>query len=364
MKYDKIKEKENLDRVNEELIRYYKDYPKRSISLTAIGNSISDGLSLSEPGLPLLKRNLGLIDIGRLYGIDINIYQLSRRESNNSFLVLDWIRKNHTELDSNRWNMIDYVRNDIPALRQDEINSLFDGGSKKGIQDIIFDNHTGNANIVIINLGTGSFLDVITRHGRIDQIFASVDRDIAGIWSILELIQSNNRVSGSNTQVYLCGAPRIYNTIISDITINPKMKRLASNYANVTYVPAFPKQPFYRTKAGIITDLHYNEAEYYHLLSLINQSIIDNYLKRDLLTILDRKIYTISQENDLNNGHYSLFDITDLVDAMAKEYESKTGDYNFFIDFIKEYIAKRYPYDYYQSYPKENLARILDRMKK
>ena len=364
MKYDKIKEKEKLDRVNEELIKYFKDYPKKSISLTAIGNSISDGLSLSEPGLPLLKRNLELIDIGRLYEIDINIYQLSRRESNNSFLVLDWIRKNDTEADSNRWNQIDYLRNARPILSENELNRLFSGGSLKGIKEILFDSNKDNANIVIINLGTGSFLDIITRHGKITQIFDSIDRDIVGIWSILELIQSNNRSVGSNTQVYLCGAPRIFNTLISDITMNPKMRRLATNYANVTYVPSFPKQPFYRTKDGIITDLHYNEAEYYHLLSLINESIIDNYLKRDLLTTLDRKLYTISLENDLNSGRYSLFDITDLVDAIAKEYESKTGDYNSFIDFIKEYIAERYPYDYYQSYPKENLARVLNRMKK
>ena len=42
MKYDVNEEKENLARANEELVKFIRDYPKDKLSLTAIGNSISD----------------------------------------------------------------------------------------------------------------------------------------------------------------------------------------------------------------------------------------------------------------------------------------------------------------------------------
>lgn len=110
MKYDKLEEKEKLDKTNEELIRFMKDYPKESISLTAIGNSISDGFSMSEPGRLLLDRNLGLIEIGKQNGIKVKKNQLSRSENNNSLAVANWIRNNCTEQNSYNWNKEDYKR--------------------------------------------------------------------------------------------------------------------------------------------------------------------------------------------------------------------------------------------------------------
>ena len=65
MRYNKAEEQEKLLKTNEELVRYMRDYPKDILSLAAIGNSISNGLSVSEPGKLLLDRNLGLIDCGR-----------------------------------------------------------------------------------------------------------------------------------------------------------------------------------------------------------------------------------------------------------------------------------------------------------
>lgn len=71
MKYDKSEEKEKLEKVNEELVKFMRDYPKDKLSLTAIGNSISDGFSISEPGKLLLDRNLGLVDYGKNNGLDV-----------------------------------------------------------------------------------------------------------------------------------------------------------------------------------------------------------------------------------------------------------------------------------------------------
>lgn len=370
MKYDKVEEKEKLDKVNEELVKYMRDYPKDKLSLTAIGNSISDGFSMSEPGKLLLDRNLGLVDYGKNNGLDVQTYQLSRSENNNSLAVSNWIIQNCCEKDSHNWNITDYeraIKNGHPLLSEEEINDYFKDGSDKRIQDIIFNNDKANANIVILNLGTGSFLDVVTRHGSlsIPNVFHSVDRDIYGINSILELIQNNNRQNGSNTQIYLCGAPRIMNTAITDIFMNPKIKKVGSEFANVTYVPSFPRQAFYKTPEGtIIPDPHYNQAEYYHFLAEIENKIIDNYLIRDLMIDLDRVLYQMSNDNDINGTSYSKNDVKDVIDEVAKKYESKTGNYNYFIEFIKNYIKNRYPFDFYRASSDNDLSKDLNDMKK
>ena len=148
MKYDKNKEKEKLEQVNEELIKFMKNYEKNKLSLTAIGNSISDGFSMSEPGKLLLDRNLGLIDYGKNKGLDVQTYQLSRSENNNSLAVYNWIIQNCCERDSHNWNKVDYKRaieNGNPLLTDEEINEFFSGGSDKKIQDIIFDSNKDNA---------------------------------------------------------------------------------------------------------------------------------------------------------------------------------------------------------------------------
>jgi len=370
MKYDKNEEKEKLEQVNEELVKFMRDYPKDKLSLTAIGNSISDGFSMSEPGKLLLDRNLGLIDFGKSKGLDVQTYQLSRSENNNALAVSNWIIQNCCEKDSYNWNIADYrraIENGSPLLTEEEINEFFAGGSDKKIQDVIFDTNKANANIVILNLGTGSFLDVVTRHGSlsIPNVFHSLDRDIYGISSILELIQNNNRKNGSNTQIYLCGAPRIVNTAITDIFMNSKIKKVGATFANVTYVPSFPRQAFYKTpNGGIVPDLHYNQAEYYHFLAEIENKIIDNYLIRDLMIDLDRVLYQMSNDNDINGTNYSKNDIKDVIDEIAKKYESKTGNYNYFIDFIKTYVKDRYPSDFFRGSTDNNIAKDLNDMKR
>lgn len=370
MRYDKNEEKEKLEQVNEELVKFMRDYPKDKLSLTSIGNSISNGFSMSEPGKLLLDRNLGLIDYGKSQGFDVQTYQLSRSENNNSLAVSNWIIQNCCEKDSHNWNIVDYkraIKNGNPLLTEEEINDFFTNGSDKKIQDIIFDTDKSNANIVILNLGTGSFLDIVTRHGSlsIPNVFSSIDRDIYGINSILELIQNNNRKNNSNTQIYLCGAPRMVNTAITYIFMNSKIKKIGSKFANVTYVPSFPRQAFYKTPNGsILPDPHYNQAEYYHFLAEIENKIIDNFFIRDLMIDLDRILFQMSNDNDINGTNYSKNDIKDVIDEIAKKYENKTGDYNYFLSFVKSYLKDRYPFDFYRGSVDNNIVKDLNNMKK
>ena len=370
MKYDKIAEKEKLEKTNKELIKFMKDYPKKSLLLTSIGNSISDGFSMSEPGRMLLDRNLGLIELGKKNGIIVKKYHLSRSENNNSLTVANWIRNNCTEQDSYNWNKEDYrrnIRNGNTLLTEEEIERYLSNGSNEQIQDVILKSKVDAANIVILNLGTGSFLEILTRHGSltIPNIFNSLQRDIRGISQILELIQNNNRDRSLHTQVYLCGAPRIMNTIITDLIMNPAIKKIGNEYANVTYVPSFPRQAFYKTPSGtILPDPHYNHAEYYHFLNNIERHIINSYLVRDLMIELDNTLYKLSNENDVKGANNSCSDALDVMDSIAKKYEDKTGNYNNFLEKSKTYIKRRYSFDFYRLSPGENLGNSIEKLKK
>lgn len=370
MKYDKLKEKENLEKTNEELIKFMKDYPKKSISLTAIGNSMSDGFSLSEPGRLLLDRNLGLIEIGKKNGIMVKTTQLSRSENNNSLVVANWIRNNCTERDCHIWNQEDYkraIKSGNSLLTEKEIEMFFSNGSDEKIQDIILNSKMEEANIVILNLGTGSFLDILTRHGSltIPNVLGSLQRDIMGISEILELIQNNNRNNNAHTQVYLCGAPRIMNTVLTDLMMNHAIKKIGGEYANVTYVPSFPRQAFYKTPNGtIIPDPHYNHAEYYHFLNDVENKIIDSYLVRELMIDMDNMLYKLSVENDIKGGKNSGSDALDVIKEYAKKYEDKDGDYNYFLELAKIYIKNRYPFDFYRLSPENNLGERVNSLKK
>ena len=147
--------------------------------------------------------------------------------------------------------------------------------------------------------------------------------------------------------------------------VNSKIKKVGAAFSNVTYVPSFPRQAFYKTPSGsIIQDPHYNQAEYYHFLAEIENKIIDNYLIRDLMIDLDRVLYYMSNENDINGTSFTRSDAKDVIDEIAKKYESKTGNYNYFIDFIKGYIKGRYPFDFYRVSSDGNLSDDLDDMKK
>ncbi|MDE6284211.1 MAG: hypothetical protein K2M17_00485, partial [Bacilli bacterium] len=256
---------------------------------------------------------------------------------------------------------------DVKNITEEEIEMYLSNGSNEKIQDIILHSKPEEANIVILNLGTGSFLDIITRHGSltIPNIFHSLQRDIRGIAEILELIQNSNRANNSHTQVYLCGAPRIMNTVITDLALNPLIQQIGREYANVTYVPSFPRQAFYKTTNGmILPDPHYNHAEYYHFLNEIETRIINSYLVRDLLIDMDAILYKLSDENDVKGANNSSSDALDVIKTIAKKYKDKDGDYNYFLELAKMYIKSRYPFDFYRLSPEKNLGNSVDSLKR
>ena len=79
---------------------------------------------------------------------------------------------------------------------------------------------------------------------------------------------------------------------------------------------------------------------------------------------LDRILFQMSSDNDINGTNYSKNDIKDVIDEISKKYENKTGDYNYFIDFIKTYLKGRYPFDFYRGSTDNNIAKDLNGMKR
>ncbi len=155
------------------------------------------------------------------------------------------------------------------------------------------------------------------------------------------------------------------NTVITDLAMNLAIKKIGDEYANVTYVPSFHRQAFYKTMNGaIIPDPHYNHAEYYYFLNCIENHIIDNYLIRDLMIDMDTILYKLSEQNDIKGANNTGSDALDIIKGIAKKYEDKDGDYNYFVDVAKTYIKGRYPFDFYRLSPDKNLGNSVERLKR
>ena len=189
---------------------------------------------------------------------------------------------------------------------------------------------------------------------------------VAAIVAIMVgLIIGTNIVNTMKAKEKVAEKAKIEKTIEERKEIEKKIKKVESDFANVTYVPSFPRQAFYKTPEGnVIPDPHYNHAEYYHFLSEVENKIIDNYHIRDLMIDMDRVLYQMSNDNDLNGTNYSKNDVKDVIDETAKKYENKTGDYNYFIDFAKSYIKGRYASDFFRASPDNNLTSDMEDMKR
>ena len=60
----------------------------------------------------------------------------------------------------------------------------------------------------------------------------------------------------------------------------------------------------------------------------------------------------------------STSDVKNIIDIIAKKYESKDGDYNYFIDVVKKYVGDRYPFDFFRVNPDYNISKDIDSLKR
>lgn len=348
-------EEASLERTNEMLMQELQERGISNLQLSSMGNSISTGFSLMNGNIPLLKRNTTLYDAAENYGIDLTTHQFSRSENNNDEHLLEWILTNKTEESFNADSRRDYyhhLQGKMPLLTEEEIMMHYPEKVErnKGIQDVLFEGDNETANIIIANVGTGAFLDNVTRKGK-HKLTNGVAKDRGYIESILGMVQLNNRESYVNTQIYLCGAPRILKTPATQIFINRQLKSISKRYANVNYLPSFPRKSFYHNSERLpipFPDTHYSEEEYLHHLNEVEKSIIVNYQMTDCIIDIDREFARRSKEIEFSDYKSATRDeILTTIEGYADEIEESGKDSKYFIHKTKEYLLERYPYDYY-----------------
>ena len=345
----------------------------KHLRLTSLGNSIASGYSCVRTTKPLLFRNESIEEILKDNEIKLERYHFARAQNNNDEHVYRWLVSNIKETEINKMNRQDYgdglISMPCQGLTDFDIERFYpiEKQNDRGLQDVIFEHYIDFANIVIYNGCTGSFLDNITRGGRLREKFTyGFHRDITSIEATLKYIQISNRERKTNTQVYLCGAPNFLGLGITNIFINNQLKSIAEHYANVTYVEPIHSKFLYRAYEGkqeeddfsirdifsLRPDVHYDECEYLQLNNHIIKSIIDHYLIKQAMIELDRNLYHLNCCVELEEDDFSLNyrSISPLVEHYISKSLSTISDLEqekCFLSSVREYLLRRVPYDFY-----------------
>lgn len=346
----------------------------KNLRITSVGNSIASGYSMVRTIKPLLLRNESLEEEMKKQGIDLDLHHFARAQNNNDEHVFEWLMANLTENEIHQYNQMDYsrVKNSMPSdgITQEEVNLFYpiDLESSSGFRDIVLESNPNLANILVYHGCTGSFLDNVTRNGKISQMLMyGVKRDLTSLSAILKFIQSSNRINGSNTQIYLCGAPNFLGLNISSL-INKRLKKLADQYANVTYVDPVKSKFIYQkySDGGYGVDIHYDEEEYLKLNNHIIESIIDNYQLNKSLIYVDRALYRYSKDIEMYPEKIESDKIEEQMVSFLSTVVSSNEDSVRFLKKTKLYLLEREPYDFFylgKNNIKKSLTRVRNREK-
>ncbi len=342
-----------LELKNIKLAKEFKKFNITSVSLTSVGNSIGNGYSFANKTKPLLYRNETLKDTFKKEDINVNISHFARAQYNNDEEILLYILNNTRLSEINRLCRNDSLKGDTPVkgISKEEWDEYYPLKPKydPSINDILKRDEPGLANIVIYNGITGSFLDNITRSGN-RSITYGMKRDSHFISAVFTYIQNLNRNSQSKTQIYLCGAPRILNTQLTDIFMNRKLKEIAKEYANVSYIEPISRKILYkRENQSSIPDTHYDEEEYLKLNGKIIDKISDDYYINDSLLRIDKWMYLVNKEVEL--GEMSSSEAIIVVEKILAESISKLIKLDIDIEILRAklsaYIRNRFSHNFY-----------------
>lgn len=348
----------------------------KKFRLISLGNSIASGYSASRTIKPLFLRNEDLKNVMNSYDITFDHCNFARAQNNGDEHIFEWLVTNIKESEIHKMNRSDY--SDSPtSMKTNLINpQVLDQlypltlEEDRGLQDLIKESDSSLANIVVYSGCTGSFLDNLTRGGKLSQMFAyGIKRDMKSMDAVLNYIQACNRKNNSNTQVYICGAPNYLGTNISAI-INRKLKKITKKYANVTYVEPVKAKLIYKNVATnkLQFDIHYSEQEYNELNNHIFEAIRENYLINKAMINVDRSLYLLSSNIELENK-YLVSDnkkIQGYIANILLEEEKLFFTFAEKEDFYKrakDYLLDRVPYDYFYL-GKSNLRSIIDNKNK
>ena len=355
---------------NEQLALALRDMGITKLRLISMGNSIASGYSIVRTTKPLLLRNESLKEILNKHGVVVRTHHFARAQNNNDKRVNDWFKDNIKESEIHKMNRSDYASRETRNTSMganglnDELMDKYyptEMGFDPGLRDLIYNSGDDLANIVVYNGATGSFLDGVTRKGKLSQkLTYGVKRDITGITETLDDILNNNRKNGTETQVYLCGVPNLLGIHVSGI-INRRLKKLAEKYPNVTYVEPVKAKMVNKklTEKGAETpfngiDIHYNEEEYMEFNNNITKAIWYNYAINRILIRLDRTMFKASTIVEFNHPEFHtgkyLAEKKDILFNMI-EYELQDVKSPFIkleaLKAFKKYMKEVYAYDYY-----------------
>lgn len=339
-----------LEQNNYKLARFLEEQHITKLNLIGCGNSITSGYSLSSFTKPLLLRNESIQRIMEEEGINLSRYHFSRAEDNNDEHTYSYFINNIPLSTIHQLNRFDNKEMHATGIIEEDMETYYSLTENTTLNQILLDDKKETANIIIYNGATGSFLDNITRKGKLSRCFTyGIKRDCVSIEAIMKYIQELNRMQQTNIQVYLCAAPKVLG--LSDIFINPKLKEIASNYANVTYVPNINRSLLYKSEEGKpILDVHYNELEYLELNNKIMESILQNYLKKQIFIEIDRELYlinTLYQARELTNKQILSILFNDIGKKYNKILQQEKIDIKQLQQEIKKYLLERSPYDFY-----------------
>ena len=357
------------DSINLKLADLFNKNGIKNFRLTSLGNSIATGYSIVRTTKPLLARNESLNEIMSSNGIAVETNSVARPQDNNDEHIFEWLSTNKTVGEINKMVQHDFAntrtsRPPIYGLNQQEVKEAYPSDNNARLQDLLKGSNADLANVVIYNGATGSFLDGITRSGTLRQkLTYGITRDLTSIESTLKWIQSQNRDNNSNTQVYLCGAPNFLGLGLSTIFINNRLKKIAEKYANVVYVEPLNSKFFYdkfikdespvdKMLNGKGIDIHYSEEEYVKFCNNIFESILTNYIPRQTLINLDRRLCRYNnelqffQEDVVDDKQKRNEQINKILDEEINKIEDQ-NDRIKFLKLLKKYMIERFPYDFY-----------------
>lgn len=363
---------EQLQKNNELLAEVLKKNGIKKLNLTSLGNSIASGYSAHRTIKPLLYRNESLNEVMKAHDIHVETYHFARAQNNSDDKIFNWVNSNISLGQIYDINRSDYSDNgnssmETTNLSKEKIEEYYSKGRDVRIQDVIFSNDDIEADIIIYNGLTGSFLDNVTRCGK-HKLTYGIKKDQIGLEAILKLIQERNRTMNTNTQVYICGAPNFLGLKITEI-INSRLKKSAKKYANTIYVEPAKSKFIYESLdgSGKKPDIHYDEIEYLKLLNNIFSKIAENYEFLKAKINIDRSLATISSEIELLYPEYKghnvfiqkIIDKIFELDCACIMNSPKKVEY---IDEIKKYLLEVFPYDYFYL-GKDNIVEVLEHQK-
>lgn len=349
---------DELREINSRVSEVLKQDGIKRFRLVSLGNSIASGYSMVRSIKPLLLRNIWLYDTMYHKKIKLELHHFARAQNNNDEHVYEWLVNNTMESEIHKLNRFDYSCNGMVThgINQEIIEDYYPIHvyNDIGLSDCVTECDDELANVIVYNGGTGSFLDNLTRGGKINcKLMYGINRDTYGLEAILKYIQTSNRKNHSNTQVYLCGAPNILGLNLSNF-INLNLKSIAKKYSNVVYVEPVKSKLFYKElenkKSGYKLDIHYDEKEYLKFNKNIMNSINDNYMITKAMIEIDRKLYEFSSEIEFNKDLYDQNYIWQRMNMIIICEACKLIDRDLkmiFYEKLNDYLMNRLPYDFY-----------------